>query len=217
VGYEGGQGLGGQRQISAGPSFSQAFPASNQEYIRVSISESIVQGFQMRRQIHTHTHIHSLEETNAFEDKLAEAVHRYLLRLPRLTHNLLPVPYRTVMHHRELDDGGCITVWYDNRFLPQPGITPESGGDGTTHHGQQTPCHSGYLLPPTMPVEGTQNPEGPQPPSMQSVVLPVTIWQAIQELGCSHHQTQRRLLGSGYQTPQQGPTVTMPYCTIHSQ
>jgi len=68
----------------------------------------------------------------------------------------------------------CITVWYGNcssHSCKSLQRVVETAHPPTTHHGQQAPCHSGYL-PPTIPAEGTQYLEGPQPPSMQSV-LPV--------------------------------------------
>ncbi len=90
-------------------------------------------------------------------------------------------------HHQELADRlhhGLI--W--ELVCPQLQITTESGGRGTEHNCQQAPGHSGHLSPAVL-AEGTQrHHQGPQPPSTQTVLL-TTVWQTIQEHGCTYHQT----------------------------
>ncbi|KAF7644041.1 hypothetical protein LDENG_00228550, partial [Lucifuga dentata] len=89
-------------------------------------------------------------------------------------------------------------VW--ELFCPKPQITTESGEGGTAHHRQTSPGHSGHF-PSAVPAEGTQHLKGPQPPSTQTVLL-ATVWQTIQEHGCTHHQTQQQFLPPGHQAPQ---------------
>ncbi|KAF7646965.1 hypothetical protein LDENG_00179550 [Lucifuga dentata] len=130
-------------------------------------------------------HRHSDQESSPaalFPEKTEEVWHEH-----QHPHKLLQV------HHGEPADGlhhGLVR----ELFCPQQ-ITTESGGGGTAHHRQTSPGHSEHF-PPAVPAEGTQHLKGPQPPSTP------TVWQTIQEHGCTQHQIQQQVLPPGHQAPQ---------------
>lgn len=55
---------------------------------------------------------------------------------------------------------------------PQLQGSAETGGSGTAHHWHQIHYHQGHL-PPVVPEKVTQHPQGPQPPSTQTVLLTI--------------------------------------------